>query len=42
VRTWIAAYAALGAAGAYTVQYSFYKPIPEYIAGFGVTTATVD
>jgi 2,3-dihydroxyphenylpropionate 1,2-dioxygenase len=42
VRTWIAAYAALGAAGAYTVQYSFYKPIPEYIAGFGVTTATLD
>ncbi|MCU1409202.1 MAG: 3-carboxyethylcatechol 2,3-dioxygenase [Microbacteriaceae bacterium] len=42
VRTWIAAYAALGAAGAYTVQYSFYKPIPEYIAGFGVTTATAD
>jgi 2,3-dihydroxyphenylpropionate 1,2-dioxygenase len=41
VRTWIAAYAALGAAGSYTVNYSFYKPIPEYIAGFGVTTATV-
>ncbi|MGO4690228.1 3-carboxyethylcatechol 2,3-dioxygenase [Glaciibacter sp. 2TAF33] len=42
VRTWIAAYAALGAAGPYTVQYSFYKPIPEYIAGFGVTAATLD
>ncbi|MET0715363.1 MAG: 3-carboxyethylcatechol 2,3-dioxygenase [Mycetocola sp.] len=42
VRTWITAYAALGAAGPYTVQYSFYKPIPEYIAGFGVTTATLD
>jgi 2,3-dihydroxyphenylpropionate 1,2-dioxygenase len=42
VRTWIAAYAALGAAGPYTVQHSFYKPIPEYIAGFGVTTATLD
>jgi 2,3-dihydroxyphenylpropionate 1,2-dioxygenase len=42
VRTWIAGYAALGAAGPYTVQYSFYQPIPEYIAGFGVTTATLD
>ncbi|GAA3594033.1 3-carboxyethylcatechol 2,3-dioxygenase [Klugiella xanthotipulae] len=38
VRTWIAAYSAMGACGAYTVNYSFYKPIPEYIAGFGVTT----
>lgn len=42
VRTWIAAYAALGTLGAYTVQYSFYRPIPEYIAGFGVTVATLD
>jgi 2,3-dihydroxyphenylpropionate 1,2-dioxygenase len=42
VRTWIAAYAALGAVGPYTVQYSYYRPIREYIAGFGVTTATLD
>jgi 2,3-dihydroxyphenylpropionate 1,2-dioxygenase len=41
VRTWIAAYAALGASGEYTVDYSFYRPIREYIAGFGVTTATL-
>lgn len=39
VRTWIAAFAALGAAGPYTVQYSFYRPIREYIAGFGMMTA---
>ncbi|MBF0672530.1 MAG: 3-carboxyethylcatechol 2,3-dioxygenase [Salinibacterium sp.] len=39
VRTWIAAYAALGEVGEYMVDYSFYRPIPEYIAGFGVTTA---
>ncbi|WP_214369693.1 3-carboxyethylcatechol 2,3-dioxygenase [Pseudonocardia sp. H11422] len=39
VRTWIAAYAALGAAGPYRVDTSFYHPIPEWIAGFGVTTA---
>lgn len=42
VRSWIAAYAALGAIGRYTVQYSYYRPIREYIAGFGVTTATLD
>ena len=42
VRTWIAAYAALGAVGPYTVQYSYYRPIREYIAGFGVTAATLD
>lgn len=41
VRTWIAAYAALGACGDYKVTYSFYRPIREYIAGFGVTTATL-
>lgn len=40
VRTWVAAYAALGAAGAYAVDYSFYRPIREYIAGFGVTVAS--
>ncbi|MFC7655397.1 3-carboxyethylcatechol 2,3-dioxygenase [Pseudonocardia benzenivorans] len=39
VRTWIAAYAALGAAGRYEVETSFYEAIPEWIAGFGLTTA---
>jgi 2,3-dihydroxyphenylpropionate 1,2-dioxygenase len=39
VRTWVAAFAALGAAGPYEVTSSFYRPIPEYIAGFGVMTA---
>jgi 2,3-dihydroxyphenylpropionate 1,2-dioxygenase len=39
VRTWIAAYAALGAAGSYRVETTFYRAIPEWIAGFGVTTA---
>ena len=42
VRTWIAAYAALGAAGSYAVQYSYYRPIRELIAGFGLTTVTLD
>lgn len=42
VRTWIAGYAALGAVGPYTVQYSYYRPIRELIAGFGLTTVTLD
>ena len=42
VRTWIAGYAALGAVGDYTVQFSYYRPIREYIAGFGITTVTLD
>jgi 2,3-dihydroxyphenylpropionate 1,2-dioxygenase len=38
-RTSIAAYAALAAQGPYDVLASFYEPIPEWIAGFAVTTA---
>ncbi len=38
-RTWIAAHAALAVSGAYEVTTSFYAPIPEWIAGFGVTSA---
>ena len=39
IRTWIAAYSALACAGPYEVTYRYYRPIPEYIAGFAVTTA---
>ncbi len=39
VRTWVAAFNALRAAGEYTVASTYYRPIPEYIAGFGVMTA---
>lgn len=39
IRTWLAAYAALAAAGPYEVGYRYYRPVPEYIAGFAVTTA---
>lgn len=39
VRTWIAAYAALSACGPYTVRSRYYRPIPEWIAGFAITTA---
>ncbi|MDH2412984.1 3-carboxyethylcatechol 2,3-dioxygenase [Nocardioides sp. CER19] len=39
VRTWVAAFAALAASGPYAVTSSYYRPIREYIAGFGVMTA---
>ncbi|MCC5577487.1 3-carboxyethylcatechol 2,3-dioxygenase [Microtetraspora sp. AC03309] len=39
VRTWIAAYAALHAQGPYEVRSSYYRPIPEWFAGFAATTA---
>ncbi|OOL32310.1 3-(2,3-dihydroxyphenyl)propionate dioxygenase [Rhodococcus rhodochrous] len=39
VRTWIAAYAAMSAAGKYRVTSTFYREIPEWIAGFGIITA---
>lgn len=38
---WLAAFSALAAAGPYEVDYSFYRPIREYIAGFGVMTASI-
>lgn len=39
VRTWIAAYASLAASGPYEMTQRFYRAIPEWIAGFAVTTA---
>jgi 2,3-dihydroxyphenylpropionate 1,2-dioxygenase len=39
VRTWVAAFSALRQAGPYTVDYSFYRPVRDYIAGFGVMAA---
>lgn len=39
VRTWIAAYASLAATGPYEMTARFYRAIPEWIAGFAVTTA---
>jgi len=42
VRTWLAGYAAMSAAGPYTVQHSYYRPIKELIAGFALTTVTLD
>jgi 2,3-dihydroxyphenylpropionate 1,2-dioxygenase len=35
----IAAYAAPSTVGPYDITYRYYRPIPEVIAGFSVTTA---
>ncbi|CAN5604164.1 3-carboxyethylcatechol 2,3-dioxygenase [soil metagenome] len=39
IRTWVAAFAALGAAGPYETTMSYYRPAPELIAGFAIRTA---
>ena len=39
VRTWVAAYAALAAAGPYELTSRYYRAIPEWFAGFATTTA---
>ncbi len=41
VRTWVASFSALKACGDYKITYEFYRPIKEYIAGFGVMTAVL-
>lgn len=39
VRTWVAAFAALAATGAYTARLDYYRAINEWIAGYGVVSA---
>lgn len=39
IRTWVAAFAALSVAGAYTSRQEYYRPINEWIAGYGVLSA---
>lgn len=39
VRTWVAAFSALNAYGAYDVTRQYYRAIPEWICGFGLMTA---
>src|SRR6202044_1552106 len=39
IRAWVAAFAALAAAGPYQTDVRYYKPAPELIAGFAVRTA---
>lgn len=40
VRTWVAAFAALTAVGPYQARKDYYRPINEWIAGYGVVSAT--
>lgn len=40
VRTWLAAFSALlGVKATYEIHQRYYRPIPEYIAGYGIMTA---
>lgn len=39
VKTWVAAFAALSAFGPYAAHDRYYRPIPEWIAGFGALAA---
>ncbi|MBS1142299.1 MAG: Extradiol ring-cleavage dioxygenase, class enzyme, subunit [Proteobacteria bacterium] len=39
IRTWVAAFAAIAAAGGYTARQDYYRPINEWIAGYGVISA---
>jgi len=39
IRTWVAAFSALAAAGPYRTDVRYYSPAPELIAGFAVRTA---
>ncbi|MGY1917493.1 3-carboxyethylcatechol 2,3-dioxygenase [Pseudomonas tolaasii] len=39
VKTWVAAFAALSAFGPYRASARYYRPIPEWIAGFGSLSA---
>jgi 2,3-dihydroxyphenylpropionate 1,2-dioxygenase len=39
VRTWVAAFSALAAMGPYVARKDYYRPINEWIAGYGVVSA---
>ena len=39
VRTWVAAFAAIAASGGYSARQDYYRPINEWIAGYGVVSA---
>lgn len=40
IRTWVAAFAALAATGPYNAHQDYYRPINEWIAGYGVVSAS--
>jgi 2,3-dihydroxyphenylpropionate 1,2-dioxygenase len=39
VRTWVAAFAAMGALGRFTPRLDYYRIVPEWITGMGIVTA---
>lgn len=39
VRTWVAAFGALDACGSYVARKDYYRPVNEWIAGYGVVSA---
>lgn len=39
IRTWVAAFSAMAAVGSYTARKDYYRPINEWIAGYGVVSA---
>ena len=41
IRTWIAAFAALGSQGTYQTAQRYYRAAPELIAGFAIRTAVL-
>ncbi|PSC86086.1 3-carboxyethylcatechol 2,3-dioxygenase, partial [Klebsiella pneumoniae] len=42
IKTWVAAFAALSAFGRWRSEGRYYRPIPEWIAGFGSLSATTE
>ncbi len=40
--SWVAAFSALAATGPYSLDYQFYRPIPQWVAGMGLVTASSD
>ncbi|HHO9330418.1 TPA: 2,3-dihydroxyphenylpropionate/2,3-dihydroxicinnamic acid 1,2-dioxygenase, partial [Klebsiella pneumoniae] len=42
IKTWVAAFAALSAFGRWRSEGRYYRPIPEWIAGFGSLSATIE
>lgn len=42
IRTWVAAFSALAAAGSYKAHQDYYRPINEWIAGYGVISAEIN
>ena len=39
IRTWVAAFSAMAAAGSYVARKDYYRPINEWIAGYGAVSA---